>query len=368
MPGCREGLARPVARPVARTVAQRGAGRRAGRLTGRLTGRLAGRLALAGALAAAPLVLGLPAMTAAADPAASSPAARCAAVVLDPAHVLGPATATRAAITALQQAHPGALVRVRAYRTLTARSADAQEKRLERTCAAWRGTGGVRAAGLVSVIVDRGDRRTGLYYGSAWSNRLDPSYESIETDSMNPLFRAGRFDGGVAAGLRAVAADLAAADTAQPGGDTGSSGSSGSSDGLGDTNADPVPGGDGFPGGMVPGSVGDSGFPGGSGAGVVFGLFGLAVAGAVVASVVRRATGRGGQGASTRTGFSRSNAANAANAASLAATTDPLHHHGPFPGHGPGPGGGGGFTGGGGGFTGGDGGAGGGGGGGSSSW
>ncbi len=376
----------------------------AGRLAGREPGRLRGRLALAGALAAAPLVLGLPAATAAASPptssaptssAATSPtatsspsasapassaaAAGCSAAVLDPAHVLGAATATRAAITALQRARPGAIVRVRAYRTLPGGSADAQEERLEQSCTAWRGAGGVRAAGLVSVIVDRGDRKTGLYYGSAWSDRLDPSYESVETDSMNPLFRAARFDGGVAAGLRAVADDLAApdGDTAAP---ADPADAAGSHDGSGDTGADPMPGsdglpdgvvpdGDGFPGGMVPGgmvpgSADGPGFPGGSGAGIVFGLFGLAVAGALVTGIVRRVTGRGGPGSSTRTVFGH---ANAASAASLAATTDPLHHHGPFSGHGPGPGSGGGFTGGGG-SVGGDGGGGGGGGGGSSSW
>jgi uncharacterized protein len=133
---------------------------------------------------------------------------------------------------------------------------DAWEASLEAECAEWR-AGGRRKPDLLVVAVAVGDRKTGVYYGERWNQALDHQWRQIQTDFMNPLFKAGDYPAGLAAGMGALAAAIAGqpppAAPATPGDSQSPSHSPG--DGFGDGD-----GGFGF--GSPGGGDGSNGFAG----------------------------------------------------------------------------------------------------------
>lgn len=56
----------------------------------------------------------------------------------------------------------------------------------------------------VVFYVARDARRTSVFYGSRWTSTLDPVYQSIQDQQMNPRFADGDLPGGLVAGIDAV--------------------------------------------------------------------------------------------------------------------------------------------------------------------
>jgi uncharacterized membrane protein YgcG len=158
-----------------------------------MTARTARLAPFAALVAAAALAVPAPATAAPAD---------CDQTITDSAGILGSDLAgLRHDVDTLAQ--HGATVRVRTYGALPSGGMDAAEQATELACPSWR-SGGHRAAHLIAFTVSKQDRRTGLYYGSAYSDALDGQWADIQRTSMNDPFKTGRFAQGLSAGVRAV--------------------------------------------------------------------------------------------------------------------------------------------------------------------
>jgi uncharacterized membrane protein YgcG len=146
-------------------------------------------------------LLGLLAETA---PASAGPTSGCDQAIVDPAGLLPPGRdldALRHDTTRL--ARDGAVVRVRTYGRLPSGGMDAAERTAEHNCPSWT-MRGHRLDHLVVFAVSKVDRRTGLYYGSAYHGRLDNQWTGIERDDMNGDFAAGHYAAGLDHGVTAV--------------------------------------------------------------------------------------------------------------------------------------------------------------------
>jgi uncharacterized membrane protein YgcG len=96
----------------------------------------------------------------------------------------------------------GADVRVRTINTYgSAGNLDAYEAQLEQRSPSWLGQDGTTKNNLLVLIISVKERQTGLYYGASWAKELDGNWLRIQTDVMNPLFRAGDYAGGTTKGL-----------------------------------------------------------------------------------------------------------------------------------------------------------------------
>jgi uncharacterized membrane protein YgcG len=100
-------------------------------------------------------------------------------------------------------ARDGAVVRVRTYGRLPSGGMDAAERAAEHSCPSWT-EHGHRLDHLVVFAVSKGDRRTGLYYGSSYRGRLGSRWNGIETDDMNGEFAGGHYAAGLDRGVTAV--------------------------------------------------------------------------------------------------------------------------------------------------------------------
>jgi uncharacterized membrane protein YgcG len=98
----------------------------------------------------------------------------------------------------------GAFVRVRVESNVGS-DADARMRLLEASCPDWR-VGSKRRPDLISIIVLTDTRKTGIYYGAKGSFTLDNSWRSIQNTEMNPRFKEGFFDSGIADGLDGITA------------------------------------------------------------------------------------------------------------------------------------------------------------------
>lgn len=67
--------------------------------------------------------------------------------------------------------------------------------------------GGGRPDDQLVVIVQPSQRSTGIWYGTDWDARLEGRWEDIQERAMNPAFRRGDYDAGLAAGLRQAGDD-----------------------------------------------------------------------------------------------------------------------------------------------------------------
>lgn len=132
----------------------------------------------------------------------------CSTVVLDEAGLLGDErSVVETAARALGQL--GAEVRVRALERVAGGDIDGWMRAEERRCPGWLGVGGLRRANLLVVAVATEDRKTGLWYGEQWRSALDGRWQALQVDFMNPLFKQGEFGAGLAAGLGAMAGEIA---------------------------------------------------------------------------------------------------------------------------------------------------------------
>ena len=145
--------------------------------------------------------------------------------VLDDAGILGDRISEVEA-AAQDLTSSGADVRVRTIQTYGASgNLDRYEAELEQQCASWTAPDGTRKNNLVVVIVDVGERQTGLYYGSLWNDILDGRWTQIQTNIMNPRFAQGDYAGGLVAGLNEIDRLITAGLSGQNG-DTGQGGTS----------------------------------------------------------------------------------------------------------------------------------------------
>jgi uncharacterized membrane protein YgcG len=160
----------------------------------------AGLTALAGPATAA-VSAGSAATAAEGTAAAGTPG--CDALVLDGAHMLGTGNGARAAATALGKAHH-ATVRVRTYRSVPRGDLDAAVAAEVRRCASWHDRHGRRRADLLVLAVSLDDHRTGIYYGSGWAAALAHRQEGVQTGTVNPLLRRGKYAAAVTGGLAAL--------------------------------------------------------------------------------------------------------------------------------------------------------------------
>lgn len=128
----------------------------------------------------------------------------CDEVVRDPGGVLDDRIAVEAAATDLAATH-ALRVRVRVEPSLDG-GVNARMAQLESICPGW-APNGLRAEDIFVVMVAPAERQTGVYYG-AKSNALDGLWESVQTDVMNPNFKAGSYAQGLTDGLSVFAGML----------------------------------------------------------------------------------------------------------------------------------------------------------------
>ena len=99
----------------------------------------------------------------------------------------------------------GADVRVRTILSYgSAGNLDAYEAQLEQRSPSWLGQDGAIKNNLIVLIISLQERQTGLYYGASWAKALDNNWVRIQTDVMNPLFRAGDYAEGTTKGLSEI--------------------------------------------------------------------------------------------------------------------------------------------------------------------
>src|SRR4051812_14374872 len=243
------------------------------------------RRVLGGALLAAGLS-GVALVGAAVPASALSSAAApsgCDGLVVDGARMLGDGKGAARAAAALAAHH--ATVRVRTYAAVPDGDLDAAIAAETSRCPSWHDRDGRRRADLLVLAVSRKDRHTGVYYGIGWTAALDDHQEQLQTGTLNPLLRRGKYGAAVTGGLAALdrllparpaaVADVVTDTVVEPAGDPPA------------TDID-LPGDDGW---ELPADVGTGPF------GV---LVGVGIVGAVVSMVV--AAARGGRG--TRAGRS----------------------------------------------------------------
>lgn len=95
----------------------------------------------------------------------------------------------------------------------TGSTAEQRFEELQSQCTTW-APGGVRSSSLLVVVVLPDARETALYYGAEFSDVLDPLQHTIQTETMNPAFKAGDFDRGIVAGLDRIRREIADAASA----------------------------------------------------------------------------------------------------------------------------------------------------------
>lgn len=83
-------------------------------------------------------------------------------------------------------------------------SLDPYVERLEHQCPGWQDEHGERAPSRILVVVSPNARQTGIWYGADVGGDLEARWERIQTNEMNPAFKAGRWDDGLAGGLDAI--------------------------------------------------------------------------------------------------------------------------------------------------------------------
>lgn len=95
----------------------------------------------------------------------------------------------------------GAEVRVRVIKTI-APSADINqyEADLEKSCSSWRALDGGTRNNLIVIILSM-DHESGIYFGSEWRKKLDPKWNDIRANKMNPKLRDGKFAQGLSAAM-----------------------------------------------------------------------------------------------------------------------------------------------------------------------
>jgi uncharacterized membrane protein YgcG len=99
-------------------------------------------------------------------------------------------------------ASANAYVRVR-VESGVGNDAEARLQNLQALCPDWL-SGGVRRADFIAVIVLTDTRQTGIYFGSSFNDNLTGETTPIQVQTMNPRFKEGFFDIGIADGLDAI--------------------------------------------------------------------------------------------------------------------------------------------------------------------
>jgi uncharacterized membrane protein YgcG len=141
--------------------------------------------------------------------------------------MLGDGKAASRAAAALATHH--ATVRVRTYSSVPDGDLDAAIAAETSRCASWHDRDGRRRADLLVLAVSLKDRHTGVYYGTGWTAALDDHQEDVQTGTVNPLLRRGKYAAAVTGGLTALgrllparpaqAADVVTDTTVDPAGD-----------------------------------------------------------------------------------------------------------------------------------------------------
>ena len=145
--------------------------------------------ALSVALLAFPIALASPVAAAVSD---------CDTLIVDSAGALADAGAVHQAVDAATRG--GAIIRVRAYESVPGGDLDGYIASEQEACPSWQAADGSRRSNLLVLAVSVVDRTTGMYYGSAYDGPLGGQWTRIQADLMNPYFRDGDFDSGMAAG------------------------------------------------------------------------------------------------------------------------------------------------------------------------
>lgn len=153
------------------------------------------------------LLLALAIFLASADPGSAAAPFPCDAQILDEAGDINEASVL-AAVQKLEGA--GADVRVYFLRTLSPHgSLDLLKEAMLDACGSWQARNPDGSIGmknnLVVLMVAKGDRKTGLFFGDQWEATLRDTWPTILSRDMAPRFRDGDYTGGVVAALRAVA-------------------------------------------------------------------------------------------------------------------------------------------------------------------
>lgn len=132
----------------------------------------------------------------------------CDALVADDANVFGEKIGNVEA-AAQDLVNAGADVRVYTIKTYSSvGNLDKYESEVESECSSWRAADGGRKNNLIVLMVAVENRKTGLYYGSQWTDALDAKWPQIQKKVMNPRFRDGDFAGGFAEGLQEVKKEI----------------------------------------------------------------------------------------------------------------------------------------------------------------
>jgi uncharacterized membrane protein YgcG len=87
---------------------------------------------------------------------------------------------------------------------------DVQEKNMEQRCSSWQSPDGGRKSNLIVFALAPNERKSGIYYGSAWKPALDGRWPAISSNFMSPRFRSKDWVGGLVAGEEQVASRIAA--------------------------------------------------------------------------------------------------------------------------------------------------------------
>ncbi len=132
----------------------------------------------------------------------------CDSIVIDSDHVLGDnLSQIEESAGALQRA--GADIHVVLLSDKKAGDLAAVENTRRSGCPTWQGNSRTgRSSSLLLVLVSVPDRRTAIYYGPQWVSKLDPFYQQIARESMNPRFETGDFTGGLQVGLERITSAL----------------------------------------------------------------------------------------------------------------------------------------------------------------
>ncbi len=75
---------------------------------------------------------------------------------------------------------------------------------LVKQCSGWQSLDGGAKNNFVAVMVALAERETTIRFGDEWKKTLDPKYEGIRDNKMNPRFRDGDFAGGITNGLKEI--------------------------------------------------------------------------------------------------------------------------------------------------------------------
>jgi uncharacterized membrane protein YgcG len=87
---------------------------------------------------------------------------------------------------------------------------DVQEKNMEQRCSSWQSPDGGRKSNLIVFALAPNERKSGIYYGSAWKPALDGRWPAISSNFMSPRFRSKDWVGGLVAGEEQVASRITA--------------------------------------------------------------------------------------------------------------------------------------------------------------